>query len=212
MPTYDDVGDAIHKAGHRNFVGGETVWDEISSLQFEFLRSQGLKPSHVLADIACGSLRAGIRLIPYLDAGNYIGIDKHIELIIYGVASELGLETFSAKRPQFLVSSDFDFSGFRKAPQFAIAQSLFTHLTGADIIACLAKFRPQAADGCRFFATFHHAPTRRQNPAHSHSWEQFYYVPDEMAEFGKAAGWSSHYIGQWNHPRRQHIVEYRPLA
>jgi hypothetical protein len=39
---------------HRAYVGG--LWEEIGTLQFEFLLRQGLAPSDCFLDIACGSL------------------------------------------------------------------------------------------------------------------------------------------------------------
>jgi hypothetical protein len=68
--------------GPRGFVGG--LWHELGELQFKFLVDHGLRPNHVLLDIACGSLRAGIRLIPYLQSGNYLGIDINSSLIEHG--------------------------------------------------------------------------------------------------------------------------------
>ncbi len=47
----------IDAGTHRDMVGG--MWEEIGRLQFEFLRARGLKPSHRLLDIGCGSLRGG---------------------------------------------------------------------------------------------------------------------------------------------------------
>src|SRR6476620_10345865 len=70
--------EGIRQLGHRDYVGG--LWDEIGQLQFDFLVSNGLKPQHYLLDIACGSLRAGIHFIPYLETGHYLGIDKEPEL------------------------------------------------------------------------------------------------------------------------------------
>ena len=63
--------EGIKEMGHRQYVGG--CWDEIGRLQFDYLVSQGLRPNHYLLDIACGSLRAGIHFIPYLEPGHYLG-------------------------------------------------------------------------------------------------------------------------------------------
>jgi hypothetical protein len=73
----------IRKAGRRLYVGG--AWDEIGKLQFDFLKQQGLKPYHYLLDIACGALRLGVRAIPYLERGHYLGIEKEEGLIAAGV-------------------------------------------------------------------------------------------------------------------------------
>ncbi|HEY2200624.1 MAG TPA: hypothetical protein VGH56_01955, partial [Solirubrobacteraceae bacterium] len=65
-----DLG--VGMVGHRAYIGGR--WEEYGQLEFDFMVERGLRPEHVMLDIACGSLRAGVRLIPYLDAGNYLGI------------------------------------------------------------------------------------------------------------------------------------------
>jgi hypothetical protein len=44
---------------HRAYVGG--LWEEIGRLQFEFLLRHGLAPSDCFLNIACGSLRGGVR-------------------------------------------------------------------------------------------------------------------------------------------------------
>jgi len=72
----------VQAGRHREAVGG--LWDEIGQLQIDFLVSQGLMPHHRLLDIGCGSLRGGVKLIRYLDAGHYAGVDLHESLINAG--------------------------------------------------------------------------------------------------------------------------------
>ena len=209
MDVSDDA-DAIHDVGHRRFVGGnDEYWSKISSLQFEFLVSEGLKPSDFFVDVACGSLRGGIRLIPYLDRGHYTGIDKHIELIIYGIASELGESAYREKRPRFIIDDQFDFSKLRTMVNFGLAQSLFTHLTREHISLCLHRLRSRAAAGCRFFATFFEAEIDTPNPEASHSHGIFRFTRQDMEQVGREAGWTPLYVGPWGHPRGQHMMEYR---
>ena len=69
----------VRMVGHRAYIGGR--WEEWGRVEFEFMVSRGLRPEHVLLDIACGALRAGVHFIPYLDAGNYLGIEKELSLI-----------------------------------------------------------------------------------------------------------------------------------
>lgn len=207
----DDSSLEIHTLGHRVFVGGDNqYWDSISSLQFDFLRESGLQPSHEFVDIACGSLRGGVPLINYLDADRYHGIDKHIDLIIYGVTLELGVELFRRKRPRFAISDQFEFEKLGGQFDFGIAQSLFTHLSAADCRKCLRKLRASARTRCRIFVTFFEADEAEANPLVSHSHAVFRYTRDEMAEFA-GSDWKARYIGSWNHPRGQHIVEYVAL-
>lgn len=206
----EDSCDTIHNIGPRAFVGGNgRYWQTISKLQYKFLIERGLQPSDVLIDIGCGCLRGGVRFIRYLDEGHYLGIDKSIELIIYGVVDELGRALFRAKRPRFIVSSEFEFERFGCCPTFGIAQSLFTHLTRDDIMRCLKELRDNVApSGCRLFATFHEIGEPIENPERSHSWRQFRYTIQEMRQFGAAARWDFSYVGDWRHPRGQKMVEY----
>ena len=208
MP-HADTAEGVHQRGHRNFVGGVgDFWQAISKLQFEFLVAEGLRPEHHFLDIACGSLRGGHRVIPYLEPDHYFGVDKHIELIIYGVAEELGLALFRSKRPRFFVSDRFDFGSLPEPPRFALAQSLFTHLTPDDIKLCLHNLR-RATNECRFFATFGEGDSSAANPGQSGSSAHFRYTRAEMDRFGVETGWTPIYIGKWNHPRDQRMMEYR---
>jgi hypothetical protein len=202
---------AVHSAGHRNFIGGnDEYWERIGALQFAFLKAQGLRPEHYFLDVACGSLRGGVRFIDYLQPDRYLAIDKHIELIIYGVALELGVERFREKRPRFVVTSTFEFAKLGASPDFAIAQSLFTHLTLDDIEACLGALGAIAAPGCQFFATFFEAEAQDggSNPGRSHSIDVFRYTRKQMEDAGAAQGWTPRYIGDWRHPRGQHIIAF----
>lgn len=201
--------DRIEEFGHRSFVGGDgKYWDEISRLQYDLLIANGLLPHHVILDIACGSLRAGKEFIRYLNKGNYLGLDKEIDLIILGVACELGVEEFKNKRPKFVVSDKFDFSGFPVKPDFAIAQSLFTHLTLNDISLCLARLREFAGREVRLFATFFAVNEPVENPKVSDAIECFFYTVDEMKETAERSGWKTSYVGDWGHPRGQHLLRF----
>lgn len=208
--TMEDSADAVHEHGHRMYVGGaDRHWDLISALQFNYLVEQGLRPEHRFLDIACGALRGGVRFIRYLEPGGYMGIDKRIELIIYGVAAELGLETFAEKRPRFVISDAFQFRKFETPPpQYALAQSLFTHLSAGDIELCLQRLRGFCRPGLKLYATFFETPEPRENPAESHSHGGFLFTRGEMERFGADHGFEPRYVGDWGHPRRQRMMIY----
>jgi hypothetical protein len=53
-----DGGHMVTELGHRRYVGGN--WDRVSEGTMAFLVSQGLRPEHVLLDIACGSTKKPI--------------------------------------------------------------------------------------------------------------------------------------------------------
>lgn len=202
----------IIERGHRSYVGAK--WEHLGKLQIDFLTSNGLKPEHVLYDIACGSLRAGVHLIPYLDRGNYIGIEKEEKLIELGIEEELGLDIYENKKPEFLVNDQFEFDKLSKKPDFAIAQSLFTHLTLHDITKCLIKLRMTVEKDCKFYATFDEESVTPKansrlglpNPPRSHSNLSFYYTVDEMKNCSNKAKWNFKYIGDFGHPSGQQMV------
>jgi len=72
---------------HRSFIGG--MWNEIGTLQFEYLKSKGLKPAHKLLDVGCGSLRGGVHFVSYLNSHNYYGFDLNASLIEAGINIEI---------------------------------------------------------------------------------------------------------------------------
>lgn len=196
--------------GHRGQVGG--LWDEIGRLQYDFLIGRGLEPRHVLLDIGCGALRGGRFFIPYLDEGHYLGIDSQRELIEAGLRHELDTRTAGAKRPEFLVDRHFAFERFSKRPDYAIAQSLFTHLTAESIGLCLRSLRRVAPDHLRLYATFAEARTPGSNPAKDHPHEMFAYTREQMEHLGEEHGWRTAYLGDWRHPRGQKMLEFRPSS
>lgn len=204
--TFGDV--IVDGKGHREYVGG--LWHAIGARQFRFMVDEGLEPHHVLLDVACGSLRAGVRFIPYLQPGNYLGIEIRRELIEAGIKSEIGQKLYDLKKPEFVVSGTFEFSRFSKQPDFALAQSLFTHLIADDIDLCLRNLRAFAKPNAKLFATFAETDAPYKNPDRSHPHQAFFYTRSQMLGFGKGTGWTARYIGDWRHPRGGAMVEYRP--
>jgi SAM-dependent methyltransferase len=200
--------EGIRQLGHRQYVGG--MWEEIGRLQYEYILAQGLKPEHVLLDIACGSLRSGVHFINYLGPGNYMGVEKEVELIRLGIEQELGAEVNAAKKPEFLISDSFEFGKLSKRPDYALAQSLFTHLPPALIDLCCANLRQVIRPDGVFYATYHEVKKARKNPDVPHTHGFFAYTRAQMKDFGSRNGWLAEYIGDWGHPRHQVMVRYRP--
>ncbi len=197
----------IEVMGHREYIGGH--WDEIGSLQFEFLKSRGLQPGSYLLDIACGSLRLGVKAIPYLEPGHYLGVEKEAGLVEAGLNEELGRDVRNAKQPNIVISDSFEFGKLGQQADFAIAQSLFSHLPPDMINDCFRKLHRVMAEGGVFYATYFEVDTPRKNPDKPHDHGYFAYTRAEMLAFGDDHGFTSNYIGDWNHPRNQKVVEYR---
>lgn len=185
------------------------MWEEIGQLQLDFLVSQGLKPHSYLLDIACGSLRLGVKAIPYLERSHYLGVEKEIDLVKAGLEMELDREVRQAKEPKIVVSDSFEFEKLGKKADFAIAQSLFTHLPPDSVHLCFRKLHPWLEDDGAFYATFKETPRKVHNPRKPHDHGYFAYTREEMCGFGEAHGFTPRCIGDWGHPRQQVMVEYR---
>lgn len=210
---YDDQRAMLRQRDHRAAIGG--LWDEVGQLQLDFLVEQGLEPQHVFLDVGCGSLRAGVKLIPYLDPGNYWGMDINSSLLDAGWEKEIlprGLETRQPSN-QIIALKDFEFDQLSARFDYAIATSVFTHLSFNRIRRCLTKLAPQMSEGGKFFATFFEGGADLEEPlrhspgdvvTHSHM-DPFHYSRSD-AEIMAAGLWDVDWIGGWNHPRDQQMV------
>lgn len=203
---WPEGSEGVEVLGYQRYVGG--LWDEVGRLQFEFMKSHGLQSHHVLLDIACGSLRGGRFFIPYLEPGHYLGVEKEPLLIEAGRKHEIAEQVWTARQPEILISADFEFERLSRRPNFALAQSLFSHLEAVDIKRCLKKLYEVAEPGCRFFATFFESRLPLLHLKKSHSHRNFRYGRTQMRRFGESQGWQAQYIGDWNHPWKQKMILY----
>ena len=93
-------------------------------------------------------------------------------------------------------------------PNFAIAQSLFTHLPPPMINACFQKLKNHFNPNGVFYATYFISDKKIINPKEPHDHGIFKYTFKEITDFGILNGWNVDIIGDWNHPRDQKIVKY----
>jgi cyclopropane fatty-acyl-phospholipid synthase-like methyltransferase len=197
---------------HREFIGG--MWDEIGSLQFEFLKGAGLSPKHRLLDVGCGCLRGGVLFVPYLEGGNYYGIDINASLIKAG-KRELQKAGTLVKSPNLFVTDNFEIPWPDVRFDYALAVSVFTHLYSNHIGLCLQKVAARLAPGGKFFATFFQAPAplHLADIAHERGGivthldrDPFHYSIAEMEALASFAGLTVKLIGDWRHPRQQRML------
>ncbi len=88
-------------------VGPGQHWRAMRKFQISFLRSNGLTPTDTFVDLGCGTLRGGIPVIDYLNAGNYTGLDVRDEALAEA-REELKRAKLEDKRPNLFNSLDFD--------------------------------------------------------------------------------------------------------
>ncbi|MPZ60909.1 MAG: methyltransferase domain-containing protein [Propionibacteriales bacterium] len=190
---------------HREWVGG--MWDEIGRHQFDYLVGEGLKPEQRLLDVGCGAMRAGIHFAGYLDPGNYYGIDVNASLLRAAREKEMPAAGVSDRVPEGnLRETDMFVSNFGVEFDFALAQSLFTHLTLNHIRLCLWRVHRNMRPGGRFYATvkeFNGPPMRE--PRHQVK-DPYFYRPADMRWLAQQTGWKVRWIGDWGHPRDQQMV------
>ena len=204
----------IQAGAHRDFVGG--LWDQVGTLQFDFLVKQGLEPHHRFLDMGCGAMRGGVHFVRYLNAGHYYGLDFNASLLEAG-QHELSKAGLLSKKPQLLVDDQFDVGRFATKFEYALALSLFTHLPMNHIVRCLVEVGRSLATGGCLFATFFEAPQSAHLNALAHSpggivtqydRDPYHQSVEEMRWLANAAGLRLAHVEEWGHPRGQKILKF----
>ncbi|QGQ44727.1 class I SAM-dependent methyltransferase [Metabacillus sediminilitoris] len=208
----------IQRGSHRNQIGGK--WNEIGELQFRFMKEQGLQPDHELLDIGCGSLRGGIFFIEYLNEGKYSGLDLNSSLIKAG-QSEIKKAGLMSKKPTLLVNDSFHFNLFKKKFDYAIAQSVFTHLPVNVIQRCLIHLEQVLNPGGKFYATFfeteskfHVDPVNQPNSGGvvtKIDSDPYHYHISLFEYLIEGSSLQMEYIGDWGHPRNQKMISFSKI-
>ena len=95
------ASERVKLRGHRKYVGGLDLemWYGIGKRQYHFLINEGLVPEHKFLDIACGSLRLGQYVIPFLNKGNYFGVEGESYLVNEGLKHEIYFDLVRHKNP-----------------------------------------------------------------------------------------------------------------
>jgi SAM-dependent methyltransferase len=123
MTSDDEVDVEVWRHG----VGPPALYDVMAGTQFALLHALGLREHHTVADVGCGSLRAGRLLVTYLGAWNYYGIEPLERRLQAGIAQHLGDHLVAAKQPSFAVGDDFPLERFGVRFDIVLAQSIFSH-------------------------------------------------------------------------------------
>lgn len=216
MPDYfNEAGlrALVDQGEHRNAIGG--LWDAIGTLQFDLLVANGLGRSDRFLDLGCGSLRAGVKLVPFLDPSLYYGIDISPSLLDAGYEREikpLGLEE-RLPRAHLHATPEFDVSRFGVTFDFGIAQSLFTHLPLPEFQRCMTNVGPHFRQGGTLFATFFEAPDTALSYGHpagktTYADRDPFHVSPERLAASTPSMWDMEWIGDWAHPRDQKLARF----
>ncbi|MGW3244077.1 class I SAM-dependent methyltransferase [Streptomyces sp. NPDC001070] len=173
-------------------------WLALGEMQFDYLREHGLTPRHRLLDIGCGNLRAGWRLIEYLDTGHYYGIDISPDILI-AAKRTLTTQGLQHKLPHLTLTQDLTFD-FLPDRHFDVvhAHSVFSHSPLEVIDECLAHVGRILAPGGWFDFTF----DRTEGAEHQVLREDFYYRTETLVELAARHELRACFMEDWE--RRDH--------
>ena len=185
---------------YRAYVGPPQDYDLVSAMVFNLLTSIGLRQYHRVLDIGCGSLRVGRLLIPYLNPGNYFGVEPNKWLVEDGIKNEIGRDLVNIKKPTFSFGTSLkDFSTSLNL-DFVIAQSIFSHC-GKDLINdWLSQVSFHLKDNGALLATF----LVDDNDYDGCGWIYpgcVKYRPETMAEMASELDLDFTVL-DWSHPRQ----------
>jgi SAM-dependent methyltransferase len=200
---------------------GADPWDETGKPQFEYLVKEGLTPEHYLLDVGCGALRGGIHFIRYLEAGHYVGVDKNKKELDRGRNVKLRKYRLRDKRPVLVEMADFDFPSLDQSFDYALAQSVFTHLPLNGILRCVLKIDKVLVPGGRFYATFYENPEGRFNLRPMvrakvgrpdiltyFDRDPYHYDFATFRWISEGTALTVEYLGSWGHPRDQKMMVF----
>lgn len=199
-------------------MGTSASWKRLGKLQFDFLVGHGLEPHHYLLDVGCGPLRAGVHFIRYLERGHYFGVDRSADRLKAGREVELRLQGLTEKRPVLTEMEDFGFARLGQTFDYALAQSVFTHLPLNKIIRCLMNMETALASGGEFFATIYvnergkrNLDSIEQRPGIlTHMDENpFHYDFATFEWICEGTSLTPEYLGDWSSPRNQKMLVFR---
>jgi cyclopropane fatty-acyl-phospholipid synthase-like methyltransferase len=124
-------------AQKRHFKAGPLhLWRVKRDFQIGFLKEVGLAPEHLLLDIGCGTLRGGIPIIAYLEAGHYYGVESRVDVFNEGT-KELKEAKLEDKEPVLINSGDLSSLEVDAAFDFIWAFSVLIHMTDEIVADCL---------------------------------------------------------------------------
>jgi SAM-dependent methyltransferase len=117
---------------------GPGDFDRVGAIEFTILREAGLEPDHVLVDLGCGAGRLALHAVPFLDRGEYVGIDLSRHALRRAAANLARLEPRPSCRVRWLHNVETSFPLGDGVADLICAFSVFTHLEHEDTYRYLA--------------------------------------------------------------------------
>ncbi len=203
-----------------NMIGPIGYWQEMQDYQLALLKEVGLQPRHALLDIGCGPLSGGLAFIPYLEPGNYCGIDLRDDAIVEARKQVLkaGLED---KNPVLVVSSTFGGEELDSASfDYVWMSQTSYHLDDKLIGLCLETISRLLKPGGRFFADFISNPDLVTSDKNWFEYSFHFHSVENMVELGRKYGLEVSNLGkikEFGYPvdwefKNNFLLEFRSTA
>jgi len=219
---FDDperVREFVETKKHRSLVG--LAWDTMGALQLKLLQDNGLLPEHKVLDIGCGCLRAGVKIIPYLEPDHYYGIDARQPLLNVGFKRELtriGMETRMNRENLYTSSVAEHVRLPENSIDFGLCIQVMTHYPLNFLRIMLENsakyFKPGAKLYVSFFELAEGEPYAKPylNKAGTRSRGHkppLHYLRRDMEYMAQGTVWTPSYIGYWGEPDGQYLMVYQ---
>ncbi len=144
--------DFNHGETRHILVGAAEHWQAQRDVQLRFLVARGLRPTHHLLDIGCGTLRGGIPLIRFLEPGHYYGIEVRRDVLEQG-REELREQQLEQKVPVLRLTATLAGVTFPQRFDFIWAFAVLIHMSDGIADDCLGLVARALAPQGRFYAT-----------------------------------------------------------
>ncbi|CAA6823240.1 MAG: Unknown protein [uncultured Thiotrichaceae bacterium] len=206
--TEATLPDGYDWESYRAYVGPPEEYDVFSAMVFNLLTSLGLRQHHRILDIGCGSLRLGRLFMPYLNPGNYYGVEPNQWLVEAGIQHETGQDLIQIKKPVFCFADSMAEFTQPLALNYAVAQSIFSHC-GNDLLEnWLSEIAFHLQDDGALLATF----LLGDRDYSGDGWiypECVCYRPETMATIASKYGLGFDIL-DWAHPRQTWALFSKP--
>lgn len=139
--------------------------------QMAILLRYGLKQDHVFGEIGCGALHLAKPLVPWLDRGNYCGMDPASWLRAAACDHDGLLETsLVARDATFSDADDFCLrDAFARKFDVIFAHSVLSHASHRQLLDCMIEIEEALAEGGVAIVTLNLA--REYAPTISDEWQ-----------------------------------------
>jgi hypothetical protein len=198
-------------------------WAGAGQLQLDYLRAAGLAPHHRVLDIGCGALRAGAKIIAYLDPEHYYGIDSDQHKLDAGYELELAPLDLAKRcpRPHLNHSAKFRHAQITE-PQidFGLCVSVMRGLSIGHVRFCLERVAGYFKPGAQLHMSYLELPPKRlfsapySNMARVVSYgvtPPVHFYRRDMEQAALNSPWRARYIGPWDHPDGEVMMSYEKL-